>query len=149
LGNLGKLVAEWLAYWRRARKFNNLNRGQYGQGSGQFINNQNKGGRGGERDQYQGRAYVQKIVTTSSGGVSTGHNRVNDERTTVSATTVAASSRTAQQFQVGSSYKTDITGKRAVQNDNHLCNKCGKREIFQRTVLRKYNVSIMGKDINP
>jgi hypothetical protein len=69
-------------------------------------------------------------VTTSSGGVSTGHNKVIDERT-VSATTVAASSGATQQIHMGSSSETDIVGKKTTQNDNLLCNKCGKKAYFK------------------
>jgi hypothetical protein len=45
---------------------------------------------------------VHKSVTTSSGGVSTGQNKVTDERTTVSATIVAASSGATQKIHMGS-----------------------------------------------
>jgi hypothetical protein len=54
---------------------------------------------------------VQKSVATSSGGVSTGQNKVVDERTTVSATTVAASLGTTQQVQIGSSSETELAGE--------------------------------------
>jgi hypothetical protein len=55
---------------------------------------------------------VQKSVATSSGGVSTGQNQVTDERTTVSATTVAASPGTTQQVQIGSSTQTELAGRK-------------------------------------
>jgi hypothetical protein len=70
---------------------------------------------------------VQRAMPTSSGGVTTGQNKVTDERTTVSATIVAASSGTTQQLQVGSSSETKVAGKKTTGDDNILCNKCGKK----------------------
>jgi hypothetical protein len=108
------------------------------------------GGRARDREQYQdqNRAYVQKSVPTSSGGVSAGQNKVADERTTISATTAAASSGTTQQVQLGSSSGTELAGRKVTMGDNLLCNKCGKRVTFSKTVLRRLNVSTMARDIS-
>jgi hypothetical protein len=72
---------------------------------------------------------------------------VIDERT-VSATTVAASSGATQQIHMGSSSETDIVGKKTTQNDNLLCNKCGKKGTFLWIVMRKLSVSTVAKDIS-
>jgi hypothetical protein len=92
------------------------------------------GGRACDKEQYQGqsRAYVQKSVHTSSGGVSVGQNKVANERTTVSATTAAASSGTTQQVQLGSSSGIELAGRKVTMSDNLLYNKCEKKgHIFK------------------
>jgi hypothetical protein len=148
---LGGISTRTPSDFGRQGQFNSQGRGQYGQGAGQFNNNQNQGGRGGDREQYQGqnRAYVQKSVTTSSGEVSTGQNKVADERRTISATTVAASSGTTHQVHIRSSSETELAGRKSTLNDNLICNKCGKKVTFTRTALKKLSVSIVAKDINP
>jgi hypothetical protein len=74
---------------------------------------------------------VQKAIPTNSEGISTGQNKVTDERTTVSATTTAASSGTTQQVQIGSSAEAELARKKDTGSDRLLCNKCGKREYFK------------------
>jgi hypothetical protein len=70
---------------------------------------------------------------------------VTDERITVSATRVAASSGATQQNQVGSSSETNLAGKKAVQNDNLLCNKCGKKGHIPKDCVEEIECVNCGK----
>jgi hypothetical protein len=86
-----------------------------------------------------------RSVATSSGGVSTGQNKVADERTTVSATTIAASSGITQQLQIGSSSETELAGRKSTLNDNLLCNKCGKKGHISKDCTEEIECVNCGK----
>jgi hypothetical protein len=91
---------------------------------------------------------VQKATPANSEGISTGQNKVTGERTTVSATTAAASYGATQQVQIGSSTEAELVGKKDTGGDSLLCNKCGKKDTFQRTAMKRLSVLIGVKDIS-
>jgi hypothetical protein len=147
LGNLGESIPKHREIWEGAGPIQQPRQRLVWSGHMTVQQQSESGGRVGVREQYQGqsRAYVQNSMATSSGGVSTGQNKVADERTTVSSTTVAASSGTTLHVQIGSSSKTELVGRKSTLNDNLICNKCGKKGHISKDCTEEIECVNCGK----
>jgi hypothetical protein len=151
LGSLAEPVPKFSEIWERAGAIQQSRERFIWQGNGKFNNNQSQGGRVGGKGQFQGQssAYVQKAIPANSEGISTGQNKVTDERTTVSATTTAASSGTTQQVQIGSSSEVELAGKKATRGDSLSLQQMWEKGTFKRIAVRRLSVLIVVKDISP